>query len=157
MTRGCHGFPHSYAILLNSSLNLLGTKDKNHYLAPYIVYINSFRPPHQNFLALSLTIVAVFSLLSGSIETILANQTLSCSPWSLLTLLPFFFFLNCLQSIDFLSTVIDNQDVTAILLQPLIKVGFVDHVISLLASEIKKISDESKFDRYGEQYSCELN
>ena len=67
------------------------------------------------------------------------------------------FFLNCLQSIEFLSTIIDNQDVTAILLQPLIKVGFVDHVISLLASEIKKISDESKFDRCREQYSCELN
>ncbi|TKV92022.1 hypothetical protein SEVIR_9G136700v4 [Setaria viridis] len=51
------------------------------------------------------------------------------------------------KSIDFLSTVIDNQDVTAILLQPLIKVGLVDHVISLLASEIEKLSDESKFDR----------
>ncbi|KAG2536097.1 hypothetical protein PVAP13_9NG157000 [Panicum virgatum] len=51
------------------------------------------------------------------------------------------------KSIEFLSTIIDNQDVTAILLQPLIKVGFVDHVISLLASEIEKISDESKFDR----------
>ncbi|RLN43389.1 protein saal1 [Panicum miliaceum] len=51
------------------------------------------------------------------------------------------------KSIDFLSTVIDNQDVTAILLQPLIKMGLVDHVISLLASEIEKISDESKFDR----------
>ncbi|CAL4926703.1 unnamed protein product [Urochloa decumbens] len=51
------------------------------------------------------------------------------------------------KSIDFLSTVIDNQGVTAILLQPLIKVGLVDHVISLLASEIEKLSDESKFDR----------
>jgi len=61
------------------------------------------------------------------------------------------------KSIEFLSTIIDNQDVTAILLQPLIKVGFVDHVISLLASEIEKISDESKFDRCREQYSCELN
>ncbi|PAN45664.1 hypothetical protein PAHAL_9G133700 [Panicum hallii] len=51
------------------------------------------------------------------------------------------------KSIDFLSTVIDNQDVTSILLQPLIKVGLTDHVISLLASEIEKISDLSKFDR----------
>ncbi|CAN6309817.1 unnamed protein product [Urochloa humidicola] len=51
------------------------------------------------------------------------------------------------KSIDFLSTVIDNQDVTVILLQPLLKVGLVDHVISLLASEIEKLSDESKFDR----------
>ncbi|CAN6298245.1 unnamed protein product [Urochloa humidicola] len=51
------------------------------------------------------------------------------------------------KSIDFLSTVIDNQDVAAILLQPLIKVGLVDHVISLLASELEKLSDESKFDR----------
>jgi hypothetical protein len=62
-----------------------------------------------------------------------------------------------LQSIDFLSTVIDNQDVSAILLQPLIKVGLVDHVVSLLASEIEKLSDESRFDRYDELYSCELN
>ncbi|TVU45658.1 hypothetical protein EJB05_05150 [Eragrostis curvula] len=51
------------------------------------------------------------------------------------------------KSIDFLSTVIDNQDVTAILLQPLIKVGLIDHAISMLASEIEKLSDESKLDR----------
>ncbi|KAF8681824.1 hypothetical protein HU200_045265 [Digitaria exilis] len=51
------------------------------------------------------------------------------------------------KSIDFLSTVIDNQDVAAVLLQPLIKLGLVDYVISLLASEIEKLSDESKFDR----------
>uniref|UniRef100_A0A0A9E1K4 Uncharacterized protein n=1 Tax=Arundo donax TaxID=35708 RepID=A0A0A9E1K4_ARUDO len=51
------------------------------------------------------------------------------------------------KSIDFLSTVIDNEDVTAILLQPLIKVGLVNHAISLLASEIEKVSDESKLDR----------
>ena len=63
----------------------------------------------------------------------------------------FFFWLNCwLQVIDFLSTVIDNQDVTAILLQPLIKVGLINHIISLLASEIEKLSNEGKLDRYGE-------
>lgn len=67
------------------------------------------------------------------------------------------FHLNFLQSIDFLSTVIDNQDVAAVLLQPLIKLGLVDYVISLLASEIEKLSDESKFDRCREQYSCEVN
>jgi hypothetical protein len=61
------------------------------------------------------------------------------------------FWLNCwLQVIDFLSTVIDNQDVTAILLQPFIKVGLINHTISLLASEIEKSSKEGKLDRYGE-------
>ena len=61
------------------------------------------------------------------------------------------FWLNCwLQVIDFLSTVIDNQDVTAILLQPLIKVGLINHTISLLASETEKSSNEGKLDRYGE-------
>lgn len=49
--------------------------------------------------------------------------------------------------IDFLSTIIDNQDVTAILLQPLIKVGLINHTISLLASEIEKLSNEGKLDR----------
>uniref|UniRef100_A0A0A8Y842 Uncharacterized protein n=1 Tax=Arundo donax TaxID=35708 RepID=A0A0A8Y842_ARUDO len=64
---------------------------------------------------------------------------------------PFYFWLNCwLQSIDFLSTVIGNQDVTAILLQPLIKVGLVNHAISLLASEIEKGSDNRRLDRYDE-------
>ncbi|KAK3146456.1 hypothetical protein QOZ80_3BG0266510 [Eleusine coracana subsp. coracana] len=53
------------------------------------------------------------------------------------------------KSIDFLSTVIDSQDVSAILLQPLIKVGVIDHAISLLASEFEKLSDESKLDRAG--------
>ncbi|KAJ1294029.1 hypothetical protein BS78_01G115000 [Paspalum vaginatum] len=51
------------------------------------------------------------------------------------------------KGIDFLSTVIDNQDVTTILLQPLIKVGLIDHAVSLLASEIEKLSDEGKLDR----------
>ncbi|GJM96211.1 hypothetical protein PR202_ga13027 [Eleusine coracana subsp. coracana] len=51
------------------------------------------------------------------------------------------------KSIDFLSTVIDSQDVSTILLQPLIKVGVIDHAISLLASEFEKLSDESKLDR----------
>ncbi|CAD6214042.1 unnamed protein product [Miscanthus lutarioriparius] len=49
--------------------------------------------------------------------------------------------------IDFLSTVIDNQDVTVILLQPLIKVGLINHTISLLASEAEKSSNEGKLDR----------
>lgn len=56
------------------------------------------------------------------------------------------------QSIDFLSTVIDDQKVTAMLIEPLIKVGLVDHAISLLTTEIEKLSDESKLDRYGEYY-----
>lgn len=61
------------------------------------------------------------------------------------------FWLNCwFQVIDFLSTIIDNQDVTTILLQPLIKVGLINHTISLLASEIEKLSNEGKLDRYGE-------
>lgn len=66
-------------------------------------------------------------------------------------MVPLLLWLNYwLQVIDFLSTVIDNQDVTAILLQPLIKVGLISHTISLLASEIEKLSDEGKLDRYGE-------
>ncbi|KAL6894474.1 hypothetical protein ACP4OV_008572 [Aristida adscensionis] len=51
------------------------------------------------------------------------------------------------KSIDFLSTVVDNQDVATVLLQPLIKVGLVNHTISLLASEFEKLSDEGKVDR----------
>ncbi|KAL6637121.1 hypothetical protein ACP70R_024693 [Stipagrostis hirtigluma subsp. patula] len=51
------------------------------------------------------------------------------------------------KSIDFLSTIIDKQDVASILLQPLIKVGLVNHAISLLASEIEKLTDENKLDR----------
>lgn len=53
------------------------------------------------------------------------------------------------KSIDFLSTVIDDQKVTAMLIEPLIKVGLVDHAISLLTTEIEKLSDESKLDRPG--------
>lgn len=51
------------------------------------------------------------------------------------------------KGIDFLSTVIDNQDVTTVLLQPFIKVGLIDHAVSLLTSEIQKLSDECKLDR----------
>jgi hypothetical protein len=54
-----------------------------------------------------------------------------------------------LQSIDFISTVIDVQDVIAMLIQPLLKAGLVDHVIGLLSAEIEK-SPEEKLDRYGE-------
>ncbi|XBJ14147.1 hypothetical protein VPH35_006231 [Triticum aestivum] len=48
--------------------------------------------------------------------------------------------------IDFLSTVIDNRDVIAILIQPLLKLGLVDRVIGLLTNEIERSPDE-KLDR----------
>jgi hypothetical protein len=52
------------------------------------------------------------------------------------------------QSIDFISTVIDAQDVIAALIDPMLKVGLVDHVVGLLTTEIEK-SPEEKLDRYG--------
>ena len=54
-----------------------------------------------------------------------------------------------LQIIDFLSTVIDNRDVIAMLIQPLLKLGLVDRVIGLLTNEIERPPDE-KLDRYVE-------
>ncbi|KAE8819621.1 Protein saal1 [Hordeum vulgare] len=48
--------------------------------------------------------------------------------------------------IDFMSTVIDNRDVIAMLIQPLLKLGLVDCVIGLLTTEIKRSPDE-KLDR----------
>ncbi|VAH12937.1 unnamed protein product [Triticum turgidum subsp. durum] len=48
--------------------------------------------------------------------------------------------------IDFLSTVIDNRDVIAMLIQPLLKLGLVDRVIGLLTNEIERSPDE-KLDR----------
>ena len=53
------------------------------------------------------------------------------------------------QIIDFLSTVIDNQDLIAMLIQPLLKAGLADHAIGLLTNESEK-SQEQKVDRYGE-------
>ncbi|XP_048569186.1 protein saal1 [Triticum urartu] len=50
--------------------------------------------------------------------------------------------------IDFLSTVIDNQDVNAMLIQPLLKLGLVDRVIGLLTTELERSPDE-KLDRSG--------
>ncbi|XBH95478.1 hypothetical protein VPH35_086032 [Triticum aestivum] len=50
--------------------------------------------------------------------------------------------------IDFLSTVIDNRDVIAMLIQPLLKLGLVDRVIGLLTNEIERSPDE-KLDRSG--------
>ncbi|KAF6982051.1 hypothetical protein CFC21_000489, partial [Triticum aestivum] len=50
--------------------------------------------------------------------------------------------------IDFLSTVIDNRDVIAMLIQPLLKLGLVDRVIGLLTNEIDRPPDE-KLDRKG--------
>ncbi|KAM3406324.1 hypothetical protein ACQJBY_000425 [Aegilops geniculata] len=44
--------------------------------------------------------------------------------------------------IDFLSTVIDNRDVIAMLIQPLLKLGLVDRVIGLLTNEIERSRDE---------------
>ena len=53
------------------------------------------------------------------------------------------------QIIDYLSTVIDNRDVIAMLIQPLLKLGLVDRVIGLLTNEIDRPPDE-KLDRYVE-------
>ncbi|KAM3188908.1 hypothetical protein ACQJBY_067700 [Aegilops geniculata] len=49
--------------------------------------------------------------------------------------------------IDFLSTVIDNRDVIAMLIQPLLKLGLVDRVIGLLTTELERSPDE-KLDRF---------
>ncbi|XP_073006065.1 uncharacterized protein [Typha latifolia] len=51
------------------------------------------------------------------------------------------------KGIDFLLTVIDNQEVGTILLQPLMKLGLLNLVISLLTSEIKDSGDENKLER----------
>lgn len=53
------------------------------------------------------------------------------------------------QIIDFISTVIDDRDVIAMLIQPLLKLGLVDRVIGLLTTEIERSPDE-KLDRYVE-------
>ncbi|XP_037473990.1 uncharacterized protein LOC119350091 [Triticum dicoccoides] len=50
--------------------------------------------------------------------------------------------------IDILTTVIDNRDVIAMLIQPLLKLGLVDRVIGLLTNEIERPPDE-KLDRKG--------
>ncbi|KAM0859901.1 hypothetical protein ACQ4PT_046869 [Festuca glaucescens] len=77
-------------------------------------------------------------------EVLLPDEILSRMLWiigntSNLTLLE--------KSIDFISTVIDAQDVIAALIEPLLKVGLVDHVVGLLTTEIEKSSEE-KLDRY---------
>lgn len=43
-----------------------------------------------------------------------------------------------MQSIDFISTVIDDQDVIAMLIQPLLKVDLVDRAIGLPTTEIER-------------------
>uniref|UniRef100_A0ACD6A7T9 Uncharacterized protein n=1 Tax=Avena sativa TaxID=4498 RepID=A0ACD6A7T9_AVESA len=78
-------------------------------------------------------------------EALLPDEILSRILWILgntanLTLLE--------KSIDFISTVMDVQDMIAMLIQPLLKAGLVDHVIGLLISEIEK-SQEEKLDRSG--------
>ncbi|KAM0889455.1 hypothetical protein ACQ4PT_027693 [Festuca glaucescens] len=78
-------------------------------------------------------------------EVLLPDEILSRMLWiigntSNLTLLE--------KSIDFISTVIDAQDVIAALIEPLLKVGLVDHVVGLLTTEIEKSSEE-KLDRPG--------
>lgn len=50
------------------------------------------------------------------------------------------------KSIDFISTAIDDQNVIAMLIQPLLKVGLVDRAIGLLTTEIERSPDE-KLDR----------
>ncbi|XBH53851.1 hypothetical protein VPH35_076265 [Triticum aestivum] len=50
--------------------------------------------------------------------------------------------------IGFLSTVIDNRDVIAMLIQPLLKLGLVDRIIGLLTTELERSPDE-KLDRSG--------
>ncbi|KAM0874658.1 hypothetical protein ACQ4PT_037332 [Festuca glaucescens] len=78
-------------------------------------------------------------------EALLPDEILSRMLWIIgntvnLTLLE--------KSIDFISTVIDVQDVIAMLIQPLLKAGLVDHVVGLLTAEIEK-SPEEKLDRPG--------
>ncbi|VAH00981.1 unnamed protein product [Triticum turgidum subsp. durum] len=51
--------------------------------------------------------------------------------------------------IDFLSTVIDNRDLIAMLIQPLLKLGLVDRVIGLLTNEIDRPPDEKLDSRKG--------
>ncbi|XP_073108239.1 uncharacterized protein [Elaeis guineensis] len=51
------------------------------------------------------------------------------------------------KSIEFLLAIIDNQEVATILLQPLMKLGLPDLVVSLLACEISKSGDDSRLER----------
>ncbi|KAG8097793.1 hypothetical protein GUJ93_ZPchr0013g37993 [Zizania palustris] len=51
------------------------------------------------------------------------------------------------KTIDFLSALIDDQDVITILIEPLIKVGLVECAISLLTTEVEKSLDGNKLDR----------
>ncbi|KAG8043013.1 hypothetical protein GUJ93_ZPchr0092g38070 [Zizania palustris] len=51
------------------------------------------------------------------------------------------------KTIDFLSALIDDQDVITILIEPLIKVGLVECAISLLITEVENSLDGNKLDR----------
>lgn len=57
-----------------------------------------------------------------------------------------------LQSIDFLLTIVNNRDLLNILLQPLIKLGLPNLVISLLAGEISKLGDGRMPERYSSNF-----
>ncbi|XP_008794053.2 uncharacterized protein LOC103710188 isoform X2 [Phoenix dactylifera] len=51
------------------------------------------------------------------------------------------------KSIEFLLAIIDTQEVATILIQPLMKLGLPELVVSLLACEINKSGDDSKLER----------
>jgi hypothetical protein len=55
--------------------------------------------------------------------------------------------------LEFLSALVDDQDVITILIEPLIKVGLVDCAIGLLLNELEKSMDGNNLDRYD---FCEL-
>lgn len=57
------------------------------------------------------------------------------------------------QILEFLSALVDDQDVITILIEPLIKVGLVDCAIGLLLNELEKSMDGNNLDRYD---FCEL-
>ncbi|OAY66293.1 Protein SAAL1 [Ananas comosus] len=51
------------------------------------------------------------------------------------------------KCIDFLLTVVDNEEVASMLLQPLMKLGLLDVVVSLLTCEIEKSGGDAKLER----------
>ncbi|ONK75273.1 uncharacterized protein A4U43_C03F15150 [Asparagus officinalis] len=52
------------------------------------------------------------------------------------------------KSTDFLLTIVSNQEVSTILLQPLVELGLPNLIAGLLASELSKLEDETKLERF---------
>lgn len=52
------------------------------------------------------------------------------------------------QCINFLLAVIDNDDVSKILLEPLMKLGLADIAVGLLSSEVEKSGDGNMLERF---------